>query len=184
MPTGCSPHGAGATVTVAVVTYPVVMGADELWIESYQGEVLGEALFGSLAEREEDPGRRRQLEVLTLLERSTKELAEPVLGRRALERGDTEASRSAAVALADAVVGMTWDDFLASFQLITDEFLVKYRRLVELASDDVERAVAEAYVAHEVAIASFARRALGQEAGDPLGPILALPHVTAALATP
>jgi hypothetical protein len=159
------------------------MGADELWIESYQGEVVGEALFGSLAEREEDPGRRRQLEVLTLLERSTKQLAEPVLERRSLGRGDTEASRRTAVELTDAVVGMAWVDFLASFRAITDEFLDKYRRLVELAADDVERAVAEAYVAHEEAIASFARRALGQEAGDPLQPILALSHITPAPAT-
>jgi hypothetical protein len=169
---------------VAVVTYPVPVGADELWIESYQGEVLGEALFGSLAEREQDPGRRHQLEVLTLLERTTKELAEPVLARRALPPGDAEASRRTAIELADAVVGMAWEDFLGSIPAITDEFLDKYRRLVELASDAVERAVAEAYVAHEEALASFARRALGQEAGEPLQPILALPHVTVALATP
>jgi len=28
------------------------MRADELWVESYQGEVLGEALFGLLAQQE------------------------------------------------------------------------------------------------------------------------------------
>ena len=49
------------------------MSAEELWVESYQGEVLGEALFGAMAARESDPDRRHQLEVLTLLERTTKE---------------------------------------------------------------------------------------------------------------
>jgi hypothetical protein len=35
------------------------MGANELWVESDQGEVLGEALFELLATRETDPVRRR-----------------------------------------------------------------------------------------------------------------------------
>ena len=156
------------------------MSASELWVESYQGEVLGETLFGSLAGRQEDPGRRRQLEVLTLLERTTRELAEPVFDRRGLDRGDTPATVAAANELADAVAGITWEEFLASILPVTDEFLVKYHQLVDLAVDDVERGIAEAYVAHEQALAAFARRGLGQEAGEPLQLILALPHVAAA----
>ena len=157
------------------------MGARELWVESYQGEVLGETLFGLLAGREKDADRRRQLEVLTLLERSTKELAEPVFERRAFERGDTGATVIAATELADTVSGLTWEEFLTSFEPITTEFLAKYRQLVSLASDEIERQIAEAYVAHEEALAAFARRALGQEAGEPLQAILALPHVAAAI---
>jgi hypothetical protein len=42
----------------------------ELWRQAYEGEVLGEALFSALADRTEEPERRRQLEVLALLERS------------------------------------------------------------------------------------------------------------------
>ena len=155
------------------------MSASELWIESYQGEVLGEALFGSLAERQEDREHRHQLVVLTLLERATKELAEPVFERRALDRGDTAATLVAAAELADSLTDTAWDEFLRSFEPITTQFLAKYRRLVELASDETEREIAEAYVAHEEALAAFARRALGQEAGEPLQMILALPHVAA-----
>lgn len=81
------------------------------------------------------------------------------------------------MSVADAVGAMTWEEFLGSFEPVTTEFLAKYRRLVELASDDDERAIAEAYVAHEEALAAYARRALGREPGDPFGPILALPHV-------
>ena len=44
--------------------------------------------------------------------------------------------------------------------------------------------IAEAYVAHEEALAAFARRVLGQEAGEPLEQILALPHVAAASVAP
>jgi hypothetical protein len=155
------------------------MGAEELWVESYQGEVLGEALFGKLAELQEDPERRRQLEVLILLERSTKQLAEPVFDKRSLDRGDTAATLAQAAELADALAGISWEEFLGSFAAITDQFLEKYFQLVDLAPDDREREVAEAYVAHEQALAAFARRALGQEAGEPLELIFALPHVAA-----
>jgi hypothetical protein len=155
------------------------MSAETLWVESYQGEVLGESLFGALAERQMDPTRRAQLEALTLLERSTKELAEPVFERRGLERGDTEASRAYGLQIADGLEGTSWEEFLASFEPITSSFLAKYVELVALAPDDAERSIAEAYVAHEHALATFARRALRQEDGEPLEAILALPHVAA-----
>ncbi|HUC36942.1 MAG TPA: hypothetical protein VMR97_07455 [Acidimicrobiales bacterium] len=154
----------------------------ELWVESYQGEVLGEILFGLMAEREKDADHRRQLEILTLLERATKELAEPVFERHEFDRGDTAATVKTATELAKGLAGVTWEEFLTSFGPITAEFLAKYRKLVELATDQRDREVAVAYVAHEEALAAFARRALGQETGEPLQLILALPHVAAARA--
>jgi hypothetical protein len=156
------------------------MRASELWVESYQGEVLGEALFSSMADHEEDAEHRNQLEALVLLERSTKQLAEPVFERRALDRGDTAATVKSATELAEAMAGISWEEFLASIEPVTEQFLLKYRELVELATDDFEREIAELYVAHELALAAFARRALGKESGEPLELILALPHVTAA----
>ncbi len=158
------------------------MNAAELWVESYQGEVLGEALFGLLAVRQDDPEHRHQLEVLTLLERTTKELAETVFEQRELDRGDSAATLATAAQLADGLADTSWTDFLGSFEPIISEFLTKYRQLVQLAGDATEQAIAEAYVAHELALASFARRSLGQESGDPLAEILALPHVAAELA--
>jgi hypothetical protein len=155
------------------------MGAQELWVESYQGEVLGETFFGLLAGRETDSARRHELEVLTLLERSTKELAEPVFERNGFGRGDSETTVAAATELAKAVESLTWEELLGSIVPLTEQFLVKYRELVELADGDADRQVAEAYVAHEEALASFARRGLGQEAGDPLELIFGLPHVRA-----
>ncbi len=153
--------------------------ADQLWLESYQGEVLGEALFARLAEREEDPEHRHQLDVLALLERKTKELAEPVLARRGLDAGDSSASLSTADQLADGLRGTSWEDFLGSFEPVISQFLAKYRQLADWASDDDERSVAEAYVAHEQALAAFVRRSLGEEPGEPLAEILRLPHVAA-----
>lgn len=146
----------------------------------YQGEVLGETLFGLVAAREEDAGRRHQLEVLTRLERATRDLAEPVFARGQFDRGDTDATVASAKALADGLAATPWEEFLASFEPITTQYLATYRQLVELAADEADRDVAAAYVAHEEALAGFARRALGQEAGDTLEEILALPHVAAA----
>jgi hypothetical protein len=157
------------------------MRSDELWVESYQGEVLGETLFGVLADRQDDPTRRHQLEVLATLERATKELADPVFEARSLDRGDTAATIASATDMGDAVAGFTWEEFLASFEPVTTQFLAKYRELVTLATDDTERQIAEAYVAHEEALASFARQALDDEGGDPLAKILALPHVAAVI---
>ena len=168
------------------------MRVEELWVESYQGEVLGEALFGLLAERQQNPTHRAQLEILALLERATKDLAEPVLERRALDRGDTASTiataRQSADVLGDLMQGLNegldaaWRQFLESFEPVISQFLAKYRELVELAGDDDERAVAQAYCEHELALAAFARRALGDEEGEPLAKILALPHVKAARA--
>lgn len=171
----------GTVASSRCPSYSGAMDRHELWVESYQGEVLGETLFGLLAASETDAVRRHQLEVLALLERATKALAEPVFERHGLDRGDTSATVATATELATAVAGISWEAFLASFEPITTDFLAKYRQLVALASDDFEREIARAYVAHEEALAAFARRALGQEPGEPLQAILALPHVTTAM---
>jgi hypothetical protein len=157
------------------------MRVEELWREAYQGEVLGETVFGLLAQRIEDPERRRQLEVLTLLERSTKYLAEPVFERNGYDRGDVDALVASITAGIEHSATSPWEEMVRSTITIADGYLVKYRQLVELVDNADDRAVADAYVAHELALVSWARRALGEEAGDPLEPILALPHVAAAV---
>jgi hypothetical protein len=159
------------------------MRVEELWRESYQGEVLGETVFGLLAQRAEDADQRRQLETLALLERSTKELAEPVMERNGYDRGDTDTLVASITANIERTASAPWEDMVRSTIPIADTYLVKYRELVELVDNDADRAVAEAYVAHELALVAWARRALGDEDGDPLEPIFALPHVAAAAAS-
>jgi hypothetical protein len=161
----------------------VTVEIDDLWVESYQGEVLGEVLFTLLAERQGDSDRRRALQALALLERTTKELAEPVLERRGVDPGDPETTVAEAAAMADGVTELPWTEFLGYFQPEISKFLDKYRRLVVLADDAYEREVAQAYVAHEEALETFLRRSLGEEDGDPLEAIFALPHVAAASST-
>jgi hypothetical protein len=156
------------------------MEADELWVESYQGEILGEVVFSLMAERAGDPLRRQALQALALLESSTRQMAEPLLKRRGIDPGGTEATVSEATAMASTAADLPWTEFLGFFQPEVSEFLAKYRRLVVLARDEYEREVAEAYVAHEEALETFLRRSLGEEPGDPLEAILTVPHVAAA----
>jgi hypothetical protein len=157
------------------------MRVEELWRESYQGEVLGEAVFRLLAERTEDADRRHQLETLALLERSTKDLAEPVMERHGYARGDVNSLVASITANIERTAAAPWEDMVRGTIPIADTYIMKYRELVELVDNDADRAVAEAYVAHELALVSWARRALGEEAGEPLEPVLSLPHVTAAI---
>jgi hypothetical protein len=142
--------------------------------------VLGEAFFATLAENASDPERRQQLEALARLERATKELADPVFDRNGYDRGDTSATIAMARNSALASASTSWSDLLRGVGTVAETFLAKYRELVGLVDNDADRAVAEAYVDHELALAAFARRELGEEAGDPLELILALPHVASA----
>jgi len=61
---------------------------DELWVRAYQGEVLGEALFGRIADRLDDPEQSAKMRVLARLERKTREAIVPSLERAGISQGD------------------------------------------------------------------------------------------------
>ena len=50
---------------------------DVLWVKAYQGEVLGEALFGRMADQIDDEEHKTKMRVLAKLERRTKESMAP-----------------------------------------------------------------------------------------------------------
>ena len=52
-------------------------GIADLWVKAYQGEVLGEILFGGIAAHLDDPDQAAKMRVLATLERRTKEAAAP-----------------------------------------------------------------------------------------------------------
>jgi hypothetical protein len=145
---------------------------DELWVRAYQGEVLGEALFGRIAEKTDDPDHAAKLRVLSVLERKTKEAIAPSLERAGLS---TEPDPEMQV-LADALaIDMAWTDFLASTEAITVQYIPLYERIGEL--DPTERAASELLVAHEAALRSFARAEQEGETATSLDAINALAHM-------
>ncbi len=144
----------------------------ELWVKAYQGEVLGEAVFGRVADGLDHAERSGKVRVLATLERRTKEAIAPSLERAGLPTApDPEM-----LALADALAtGLVWEDFLAATATVTEQYLPLYRRIGEL--DPSEREAADLLVAHEIALRAFARAELAGDTAGSLDEVNALPHM-------
>lgn len=147
-----------------------------LLVKAYQGEVSGEALFGRLKERVEDPDRRRKLEVLRLLEARTRSALMPAMERNDLPtEPDPDVVRDAET-LGDAAASLPWSDLMAAFDPITTQFIGLYERIGELAPEQ-DRWASRLLVAHEEALREFGRRELDGRIDDSLTLINALPHM-------
>lgn len=147
---------------------------NELWVKAYQGEVLGEALFGRMADQITDEDHATKMRVLSTLERRTKEAIAPALERAGLSTEPDPDSLSTAEALAGAAT-TPWSDLLATFEPITSQFCAMYRRIGEL--DPSERDASELLVAHELALRNFARAEIAGETATSLDEINALAHM-------
>ena len=145
---------------------------DELWVRAYQGEVLGEALFGRIADRLDDPDHAAKMRVLSTLERKTKEAIAPSLERAGLSTEPDPEMLTLADALA---VDMPWSEFLAATQSITEQYIPLYVRIGEL--DPSEQPASDLLVAHEAALRAFARAELAGDTATSLDPINALAHM-------
>jgi hypothetical protein len=147
---------------------------DVLWVKAYQGEVLGEALFGRMADQIDDEEHKAKMRVLATLERRTKESIAPALERAGLPTGPDPESLHTAEALSSAA-STPWTDLLATFEPITSQFCAMYRRIGEL--DPSESEASELLVAHELALRSFARAEIAGETATSLDEINALAHM-------
>jgi hypothetical protein len=145
---------------------------EELWVRAYQGEVLGEALFGAIADRLDDAEHARKMRVLATLERKTKEAVAPALERAGIS---TDAD-PAMLELADALaVDVTWDAFMSATVEITKQYIPLYERIGELSPS--EQAASDLLVAHEVALRDFAHKELAGDTTTSLQAIDALAHM-------
>ena len=153
-------------------------GLGKLWVQAYQGEVLGERLFGRLAEHLEarhEVEHAAKMRVLATLERLTKEAVAPALEKAGISTEPDAEMLGAADALADGSRESTWEQVMGSFEDITGQFIGLYERIGEL--DPTERATSELLVAHEVALRDFARAELAGHGATSLDPINALAHM-------
>lgn len=148
---------------------------EALWIKAYQGEVLGETLFARMADTYEDPEQSRKMRRVRDLERSTREALVPSLTRAGISTEPDPETVVEAEALADALAGITWAEFMGSFEAITTQYLGLYTRIGEL--DPSEQAAADLLVAHEVALREFGRREVTGDAEASLDAVNALPHM-------
>jgi hypothetical protein len=153
---------------------------ESLWVKAYDGEVIGEVLFARMAERVDGPDRAHKMQVLSTMERRTREEMVTSMERAGLPTEPKPATVAEAEALADALADVSWSDFMASFEPITTQYAAMYARIGEL--DPAERATADLLVAHEMALREFGRLELagagaGTESGQSLAAIEALPHL-------
>ena len=133
---------------------------------AYEGEVVGEALFGSLASAEHDPVRRDHLLTLASLERATATRLEPVLARLQVTPADPEELAARGRAAADAVRTASWAEFLEAVARGIAPAIERYLALRALLERDLHAAM-DAVVAHEEALAAFVERSLSG-ADDPV----------------
>jgi hypothetical protein len=148
---------------------------ESLWVKSYQGEILGEILFKRIAEQIPDPERRDKMQVLSTLERRTKEMMVPSLERAGISTDSDPDTLAAAETLAEASVAMSWIELMGTFEPITTKFAAMYARIAEL--DPSEQAVSDLLVAHEYALREFGRKEVAGDVDESLRAIHDLPHM-------
>jgi hypothetical protein len=147
----------------------------ELWTKAYQGEVLGELLFGGIAEQMADPDQAAKMRALATLERRTKEATAPALERAGVPTEPDPEMEVLAAALLPGALAMGWDDLMGTIGPITQQYIPLYQRIGELSP--AERETSELLVAHEVALRDFASAEVAGDRAGSLEPINALAHM-------
>jgi hypothetical protein len=150
-------------------------GLADLWVKAYQGEVLGELLFGGIAAHLTDPDQAAKMRVLATLERRTKEASAPALERAGLATEADPETEATATALLPGAQALTWAELMATIGPITAQYIPLYQRIGELCP--AERETAELLVAHEAALSDFARAEADGHKTTSLDSIKALPHM-------
>jgi hypothetical protein len=150
-------------------------GLGELWAKAYQGEVLGELLFGGIAEQLADPEQAAKMRVVATLERLTKEATGPALVRAGVSTDPDPEMEVMASVLIPGALAMTWSDLMGTIGPITEQYIPLYQRIGELSP--AERETADLLVAHEAALRDFAAAEIAGDRASSLEPILALAHM-------
>jgi hypothetical protein len=150
-------------------------GLADLWTKAYQGEVLGELLFGGIAEQTGDPDQAAVMRVVATLERRTKEATAPALERAGVSTEPDPEMEVLATALIPGALAMSWSDLMGTIGPITQQYIPLYQRIGELSP--AEQETADLLVAHEEALRAFARAEVAGDRAASLDPINALAHM-------
>jgi hypothetical protein len=128
---------------------------DDLLLDAYRGELLGEGFFGALAAQCGDQDRREKLRVLARVEAHTASQLRPLVDEAGMDSRDDAAAHDDGVKLAADVTDQPWPELLASLRAVLPAFLEKFERLQAIAADPRDPVLAD-LVAHERAIDGFA----------------------------
>jgi hypothetical protein len=172
---GFSVSGMPDSATTPEPIFTAEEGLGELWVKAYQGEVLGELLFGGIAEQLADPDQAAKLRVVATLERRTKEATAPALERAGISTDPDPEMQVLASVLIPGALEMTWSDLMGTIGPITEQYVPLYQRIGELSP--AERETADLLVAHEVALRTFAAAEVAGDRAGSLTSIEALAHM-------
>jgi hypothetical protein len=126
-----------------------------LLLDAYNGELLGEALFGAFAARESDGDRAEKLRALQRIEGNTASQLRPLVdaARIGVSVQDEETVRAQGREIGGA--DLEWDAFVKGLHDALPSYLANFVRLRALAIDASDPALV-ALVVHEQAINAFA----------------------------
>ncbi len=150
-------------------------GLEELWAKAYQGEVLGELLFGGIADQLEDPDQAAAMRTLATLEQRTKAAVAPALERAGISTDADPETEALATALLPGALTLSWGELMATIGPITAQYIPLYQRIGELSP--TERETADLLVAHEEALRDFSHAEIAGDRARSLEPIMALSHM-------
>lgn len=126
---------------------------EDLLLDAYRGEVLGEALFGAMAETAADDAQREKLRALQHVEGQTASRLRVLVEASGIRTDDASAATDG-VGLAAGVRDQPWLAFLANLRSALPAFLENFERLQTIGEPN-DPILAE-LVAHERAIDRFA----------------------------
>lgn len=142
--------------------------------ELYQGEVLGEVVFGGLLKTAENDEQRYKLGTMLQLETETKARLRPVVFRYGLELADDPAVRAEGLSAVEAMSPMPWHQKMQSVHdVIRNRYIPRYKEIAAIAPAE-DREIAESMVEHETALFEMARRELSGMADRSVDPVAAL----------
>jgi cytochrome P450 len=145
--------------------------------DAYQGEVLGEAFFALLAEREREAEPAAKWRLLERLERHVKGRLRVELEQRAIDATEDRAKVAEARAGAAALGTLPWRQRMAAFETAVGGFVASFETAAEAAPADLKE-VASFVLQHEQALLSFAERELRGEGATSCEPVSAFLDAT------
>ncbi len=125
--------------------------------DAYQGEVLGEAFFALLAEREPEPEPAAKWRLLERLERHVKGRLRAELARRGIDTDESRVKIEEGRAAATGLGALPWTQRVEAFANAVRGFVAEFETSAAAAPDDLKE-VADFVLEHERALLSFAER--------------------------
>ncbi|ATU95375.1 hypothetical protein [Phyllobacterium zundukense] len=125
-------------------------------LSAYEGEILGEAFFATLAHEAEADQTRTKLQHLAAIERMVAGALSPVIARRSLEPKRKEELAAQGRKEAIDYLGLDWTEFAIKLRDLLLPFLAEFEGLLADAPSADEPLV-QLLVDHEAALIAFAR---------------------------